>query len=59
MMIGSTLLFILILVVAYKLIQRKDQDDIEQSPREILDQRYAKGEIEHDEYERAKRDLSN
>jgi putative membrane protein len=59
MMIGSTLLFLLILVVVWKMLRSGSTSDEEVSAREILDKRYAKGEMNHEEYERLKQDLES
>jgi putative membrane protein len=50
---GSLLLLVLIAVVIWLLIPKaRTPSTREQSPEEILRQRYARGEIDQDEYER-------
>jgi putative membrane protein len=50
---GSLLLLVLIAVVIWLLIPKaRTPSTRERSPEEILRQRYARGEIDQDEYER-------
>lgn len=42
-------------MIAYFLFRKKDPT--RQSPLEILNERYAKGEIDREEYERMRRDM--
>lgn len=59
------ILFWILLIVAFVwgakvLIGRSPQDwgqEHRQSPREILDQRYARGEISREQYEQMKQDI--
>lgn len=54
---GLTLFFILL----FYLISRPfgKPSDADKTPRQILDERYARGEINHDEYEQMKTDLNH
>ncbi|MEJ2013751.1 MAG: SHOCT domain-containing protein [Anaerolineales bacterium] len=49
---------IVIVAIVWALLRQQDRGDSRQeSPEEILKRRYARGEIDRDEYERALRDL--
>lgn len=55
-------LVVLIVVLVWRLLDRGGRDGIRQevdreTPHEILEKRYARGEIDRDEFERMKRDL--
>lgn len=50
-------LLVVLAIVFIRLAMPGNKEDI--SPRQILDQRYAKGEISKDQYERMRRDLNN
>ncbi len=55
MMIGSTLLFLLVAYLVWKLIlDNNKQDSAKPSARQLLDERFAKGEIDQDEYQAKK-----
>jgi putative membrane protein len=58
---GPILLIILIVVLVQALGSRRETPGVRlaPSPREILDERFAKGEIERDEYEERKKLLSS
>lgn len=59
MMWGGSLLVLLLVVVLVWFLVRGGQTPSakEQSPEDILKQRYARGEIETDEYERRLKEL--
>ena len=54
-------LFVLIVVLVWRLLERGDRGGFPRAPEtplEILEKRYARGEIDRDTFERMKRDLS-
>lgn len=54
------LLLVLIIVVLIQLIfylRRANRGDDRRTARQILDERYARGEIDRDQYEQMRRDL--
>jgi putative membrane protein len=54
---GLTLFFLLLFYLAGRAFGKKSTAD--KTARQILDERYAKGELDHDEYEQMKSDLSH
>jgi len=54
---GLTLLFIFLFYLLGRTFG--NSSDADKTPLQILDERYARGEIDHDEYERMKTDLSH
>jgi len=52
-----TIIALIVFLVWQYLRQDKNLGDSQNSPLEILKQRYAKGEIDKEEYEEKKRDL--
>ena len=59
MMLGNTLFLLLILIVGWQLFKRSDLTNSKPSARDILDQRYAKGELMQSEYEQLKHDIAD
>ena len=55
MMIGSTLLFLLVAYLVWKLILDNNKNDsAKPTAKQLLDERFAKGEIDQDEYQEKK-----
>lgn len=59
---GGFMWIILLLLIALVVwlvlgVSNRERSSSQTSAREILDRRYARGEIDHDTYERMKRDL--
>lgn len=52
------ILAIVLAVVIYFLVQAQRGGSVRETPLEILNKRYAKGEITKEEYDRLRRDLS-
>lgn len=50
MMFGWIIFFILIGIVVYALVQKNSDNKSEKNAQDILDERYAKGEIDEQEY---------
>jgi len=54
---GLTLLFIFMFYLLGRLLGKSSK--VDKTPLQILDERYARGEVEHDVYEQMKADLSH
>jgi putative membrane protein len=54
------LLIIIVLgIVVYRLMKGQPEKNSEKTPRDILDERYAKGEIDAEEYQERKNNLKD
>ena len=60
LLISGLLVFLaVVLVIALFGSRRPKQQHLSQNAREVLDQRYARGEINREQYEQMRRDLEN
>jgi putative membrane protein len=59
MPLGGPLALIIIAGIVIYYFNRRDRGEDVPSPREILDRRYAAGEITMEQYDQMKRDLSS
>jgi len=57
--LNGLLILIVLGIVAYRLLKGQPEQKSGKSPKEILDERYAKGEIDAEEYQERKNNLEN
>jgi putative membrane protein len=55
----ALVMLVVVLLIRWQLSSTGDADRARRSPRDILDERYASGEIGREEYEQKRRDLGD